>query len=158
MSLLAFFQWCNDSAMSVTIRNSVWQFAVIQSFHLVAVAVFAGAVLIVDLRLMGRGLKQQPLAQVAGDAQPWLIGSLFAILVTGIPQFTTNAMKYYYSPVFWIKMGILLVAVIFTFTLRRKVTLANEARVAPFWAKVVALVSIVLWTGVALGGRVIGFY
>lgn len=158
MSLLAFFQWCSDSAISVAIRNSVWQFAVIQASHLCAVAVFTGAVLVVDLRLMGRGLKQQTLAQVAQDAQPWMMGSLFAIVLTGIPQFTTNAIKYYHTPVFWWKMYLLAVALVFTFTLRTKVTRADETRVGSFWAKVVAVVSIVLWTGVALGGRVIGFY
>ena len=158
MSLLPFFQWLEASAPGAAIRSSTWIYAFDQSVHLVALTVLAGAVLIVDLRLLGRGLTQQPRAQVARDAQPWLIGSLLALLVTGIPQLMSTAIKEYYSPFFWVKMAALILAVIFTFTLRRKVTLADEARVGPFWSKVVGLVSIALWTAVAVPARLIGLF
>ena len=154
--LLPFFEWMEALPISNTIRESVWFYALDQSLHLVALAVFAGAVLVVDLRLMGRGMRQTPLAQVARDAQPWLIWSFLALLVTGIPQLLSTAMKEYYSPFFWFKMDVLLVALIYTFTLRRKVTLTDEARVKPIWAKAVGLVSIVLWSGVAIPARLIG--
>ena len=55
-------------------------------------------------------------------------------------------------------MGILLVALIFNFTLRRKVTGAEEGRVGPLQAKMVGLVSIVLWAGVAITARFIGVF
>jgi putative copper export protein len=156
MSLLPFFQWLGELSVSVAVRNSVWFYAFDQAAHLIALAVFAGAILMVDLRLMGGGLRQRPLAQVAQDAQPWLIGGLLGLLVTGIPQMMSNSIKEYYSPYFWVKMGILLPAVIFTFTVRRKVALTDEARVGPFWGKVVGLVSIALWLGVAVPARLIG--
>ena len=156
MSLRLFFDWFQTLAFSHVFRESVWMFAVIEAVHMLAVAVFVGAVLIVDLRLVGLGLKERPLAQVARDAQPWLIGSLFALLVTGLPMIMGNGEKYYYSDMFWEKMGVAVVAAIFTFTLRRMVTLADQARVWPFWAKAVGLVSIALWGFVAVGGRLIG--
>lgn len=159
MSLLAFSRWCEDLAISGTIRNSVWMFAVVQAIHLCVLAVLAGATLIVDLRLLGRGLKDQPVAQVARDAQPWLVWGFFGMVLTGVPQYITNAFsRYYASPIFWWKMGILVLAVIFTFTVRRKVALADEARVGPVWGKVVGLVSILLWASVTIGGRAIGFF
>ena len=154
--LLPFFEWMEALPISNTIRESVWFYALDQSLHLVALAVFAGAVLVVDLRLMGRGMRETPLAKVARDAQPWLIWSFLALLVTGIPQLLSTAMKEYYSPFWWFKMDVLLVALIYTFTLRRKVTLTDEARVKPIWAKAVGLVSIVLWAAVAIPARLIG--
>jgi len=154
--LLPFFEWMEALPISNTIRESVWFYALDQSLHLVALAVFAGAVLVVDLRLMGRGMRETPLAKVARDAQPWLILSFLALLVTGIPQLLSTAMKEYYSSFFWFKMDVMLVALIFTFTLRRKVTLTDEARVKPIWAKAVGLVSIVLWAAVAIPARLIG--
>jgi putative copper export protein len=154
--LLPFFEWMEALPISNTIRESVWFYALDQSLHLVALSVFAGAILVVDLRLMGRGIRQTPLAQVARDAQPWLIWSFLALLVTGIPQLLSTAMKEYYSPFFWFKMDVLLVALIYTFTLRRKVTLTDEARVNPVWSKTVGLVSIVLWASVAVPARLIG--
>ncbi len=53
-------------------------------------------------------------------------------------------------------MRLLLFTLIFTFSLRHKVTMADEARVGPVWGKVVGLVSIALWTWVAVEGRLIG--
>lgn len=156
--LLPFFQWLGSLPMSKGISESNWIFAVIQALHLVALSVFAGALLVVDIRLLGRGFKQQPLAQVARDAQPWLIAGLLALIVTGIPQLMSTASKQYASPLFWLKIDVLVAALIFTFIVRRKVVLTDEARVGPFWSKVVGVVSIVLWTGVAVPARLIGLF
>ena len=59
--------------------------------------------------------------------------------------------------VFAVKMTSLLLAIIFTFTVRRKVALADEGRVGPLWSRLVAVVSVALWSGVGIGGRWIGF-
>jgi len=154
--LESFFQWMSDSSMSTFINGSNWLYAVIQAFHLVALAVFFGAVLVVDLRLLGRGFTQQPLAQVARDAQPWFIWALIALILTGIPQLVSGATKEYNSPLFWRKMDFLLAAIVFSFTIRRKVVMTPESRVGHFWE--VGLISIVLWLGVAIPARLIGLF
>ena len=156
MSLQPFFEWMEGLWLSQTFQGAVWLSPIVQCVHLIALAVFAGAVLIVDVRLLGRGMTQTPLAQVARDAQPWLIGAFLVLLVTGIPQLTSTAMKQYYSPFFWWKMEGMLLALIFTFTLRRRVTLTDEVRLGSFWPKVVGISSIALWSGVAIGARLIG--
>ena len=155
-ALQPFFEWMQALPISTAISESVWFYAVDQVVHLIAVAVFIGAVLIVDFRVLGRGARQQPLAQVAHDAQPWLLGSLLVLLVTGIPQLISTAMKEFYSPMFWLKMELLAVAIVFTFTIRHKMARADEARLGRVWPKVVAIVSIGLWTGVAMSARLIG--
>ena len=147
--LLPFFQWMDDLVISGVLRNSPWLGPGINVMHLLALTVFAGALLMVDLRLLGTGLTRQPVARLARAAQPWLIGGFIVLtLSTGTKQ--------YYSSFFWGKMEILAVALIFTFTLRRWVTQADETRVGPVWSKVVALVSIALWTTVTVGARLIG--
>jgi hypothetical protein len=157
MSLLAFFTWCEQSFVGEAIRNSQWLFPVIESIHLLALVLIAGAVLVVDMRLFGVGLRRQPVAQLARDAQPWLIGGLMVMLTTGILLFLSEAIKCYYSSAFAWKMTSLLLALIFTFTVRRKVALADEGRVGPLWSRLVAVVSVALWSGVGIGGRWIGF-
>jgi hypothetical protein len=157
MSVLHFFAWCEHSAIGGAIRSSSWLFPVIEAFHLLGLAVIGGAVLVVDLRLFGFGLRRQPVAQLARDAQPWLIASLMVMVATGVLMFTSEAIKCYYHPAFWVKMTSLFLAITFTFTVRRKVTLADETRMGPLWSKLVALVSITLWSGVGIGGRWIGF-
>jgi hypothetical protein len=157
MELLPFIQWCEGSWLGSAIRTSPWAFAVIESVHLLALAAIGGAVLIVDLRLLGFGLRDQPISRIARDAFPWLIGSLAIMLITGIGLFLSEATKCYYSTPFWVKMSSLLLAIIFTFTIRRRITTVEEGRVAPAVYKLVALVSLTLWFGVGAGGRWIGF-
>ena len=106
---------------------------------------------------LGLGLRQQPVAQLARDAQPWLICSLMVMLTTGILLFLAEAIKCYYSPAFAVKMTSLLLAITFTFTVRRKVALADESRVSPLSSRLVAVVSVALWSGVGIAGRWIGF-
>ena len=154
--LLPFFEWMQGAWLSDLFLNSVWLTPIVQCVHLVALTVFAGAVLVVDVRLLGRGLTNTPLAQVAQDAQPWLIWGFVVLLVTGLPQLTSTAIKQYYSPFFWYKMELLLLGLIFTFTIRRKITLADEARLGPYWPKVAGFCSIAIWTGVTVWARLIG--
>jgi hypothetical protein len=156
--LLPFFQWCQDSALGVMIRESVWMFPIIEAVHLLALALIGGAVLIVDMRLAGLALREQPTAIIARDAEPWLIGSLVVMIITGVLLFVSEALKCYYSPPFWLKMLFLSLAITFTFTLRRRVARAADAFAAPWRSKAVAVVSVLLWSGVGLMGRGIGFY
>ena len=157
MSLLTFFQWCEASGIGETIRKSSWLFPVIEAIHLLGLGVIGGAVLVVDMRLLGLGLKRQPVAQLTRDAQPWLVGSLVLMIITGGLLFLSEAIKCYYHDAFWFKMSCLFLAIVFTFTIQRKVIMTDESRLRPLWSKVVAVVSVLLWAGVGIGGRWIGF-
>ena len=154
--MLPLFQLLEHSAIGEAIRNSLWLFPLIEAFHLVGLGVTAGAVLLVDLRLLGLGLRRYPVSQLAKDAEPWLMGSITLMFASGFPLFLSEATKCYYSFAFWVKMTCLLLVVIFTFTLRRRVVMA-DASIAPVWGKLAAMVSLILWAGVGWGGRWIGF-
>jgi hypothetical protein len=149
------FEWIGSLAMSRAIGESLWIYPVVQAFHLVFLAILIGALLIVDLRLLGRGMIRQSTSQVARDAWPWLLTALAGMLLTGLPQLMQNWSRQYYSEFFWQKMYFLAAALVFTFTVRRWVA-AADTRVAPVWGKVVAAVSIFLWMNVAIAGRLIG--
>ena len=157
-SLYTSFQWAEGLALAQAFRESAWMFAIVQSIHLVALSLFGGALLLVDLRLLGQGLKQRPLASVARDAQPWLMLGFIVLLITGVLQFVTKGVTYYENLIFGPKMQILAIATIFTFTIRHKVTRMDESRLGPVLPKLVGLVSIALWTLVTVGGRVIGYF
>jgi hypothetical protein len=141
--LLPYFQAIENGAIGATIRDSLWLFPFVEAFHLVALAVIGGAVLLVDLRLLGLGLKRHPIAELARDAQPWLLGSLVFMIGSGFA--------------FWVKMTSLALAIIFTFTIRRRVTLADDTRFSPAVYRAVGTISILLWSTVGWGGRWIGF-
>jgi hypothetical protein len=155
VSLLPFFEFCEHSAVGEAIRASTWLFPVIESFHLLGLVVIGGSVLVVDMRLLGLGLRNQPVAQLARDAQRWFVGSLIVMLSSGALLFTSEATKCYYHAAFWVKMTSLLLAILFTVTVRRKVIGANRA--TPLHSRLVALASVTLWSAVGIGGRWIGF-
>jgi hypothetical protein len=157
MDLLPFIEWTAASSLNHAISSSPWAFAVIESIHLLALAVLGGAVLIVDLRLLGFGIRTQTLAAVAREAQPWFLGSWVVIVGTGVLLFVSEPQKLYYSWPFEVKMVCLALGTIFALTVRRKVTLASEGSVSPIQLKLVAIVSLALWFGVGAGGRWIGF-
>jgi hypothetical protein len=156
MSLLPFFEWCQSSGLIVAMRGSRWLFPVIESTHLMGLALMGGAVLMVDLRLLGFGFQRQPVALVARDAYRWLIVSLFVMLPTGILLFMASAVKCYYLPVFWVKMTALVLALTFTFSVRRRVAMAAGTSLNPIRSKLVAAVSVALWSTVAIAGRLVG--
>jgi hypothetical protein len=157
MTLLPLFEWFEGTYLGQTIRGSLWMFPVIESFHLVSFAVLGGTVLLVDLRLLGIAFRTQPVAHLAREAYPWLRLSLAVALFSGSLLFLSEPMKLYYNDPFWVKITCLLPAILFTFTVRRRVSFADEGRVGPFWKRLVAIVSVGLWGAVAWGGRWIGF-
>ena len=123
----------------------------VQLIHLISLVVFFGGLLLVDLRLLGLGLKERPLRQVAKEAQPWMIGGLVGLIITGIPATMSTAQLQYDSSIWWLKMYLLGLAIVLTFTVRRTIAQREEAR--GFLPKLVAVGSIFLWMSVAALAR-----
>ena len=157
MSVLEFCRWLQYSGPLHALRQSPIFFPIVATIHLMGLAVIGGAVLVVDLRLLGLGLQSQPVAGLAHDAERWLFRGLAVMVSTGILLFMCFATKYYYITFFWVKMAALLLVTAFTLSVHRRVAMANDADVSPVRCKLVALVSLSLWTIVAVGGRYIGF-
>jgi hypothetical protein len=153
--LLSWAQAVDGSSFIRTMREIAIIGAMVNVFHLLALAVFAGAVLVVDLRFMGTGLTREPLEEVADQARPWLIGGFWALVVTGIMQLALQPVKEYYSEMFNFKMKVMVVAIIFTFIVRPRLARIDEARLR-IWGKLVGLASLALWAGVAIPARLIG--
>ena len=155
--LLAFCEWCNSSFFGHGIRDSVWLFPFVEIFHLLALGVLGGTILILNMRLLGIRFRDEPVSELAREVRPLMLGSLAVMLLSGFLLFSTEAVKMYGNWAFQFKMACLLLAVIFTFTIHRKVTLSEETAIPWVWRWLTALVSIVLWAGVGLGGRAIGY-
>jgi uncharacterized membrane protein len=153
--LQGFFETMGQWPVSQAIGASIWIYPLIQAVHLVFLALFAGGMLIVDLRLLGYGLRSKSVAQVARDARPWMIAGFLGLVATGIPQLMQNSTREYFSEFFWYKMYLIAFGLILLVTVRRKVTQENESTLL---AKVVALVSIATWTGVTINARLIGLF
>jgi hypothetical protein len=153
------FQWIEQSWLGTSVNSSLWAFAAFEAVHLLALAVIGGAILVVDLRTLGWVFPRQRVAEVATEARPWLIGSVIAMFLTGIPLMASLALsKYYFNEAFRLKMYFLGAALLFTFFIRQPVALSDEVRANSRMAKAVAVVSVMLWSGVGIMGRGIGFW
>ena len=155
--LFPFFDWLGHSVIGETIRSSAVLIALTQIIHLLGLTMLAGTVLMVDMALLGFGIRRVPTARIAAELAPWTAGGLAVMLISGPLILSSETRKCYDSSFFWLKMAILVAAVVFHFSVYRRVT-RSEPPVGPLRAKLVACVSLALWIGVALAGKMIGIY
>lgn len=153
--LLPFFEWLEASAVGTALAQSIWSFAVIEAIHLVGLCLLGGALLIVDLRLLGTGLKGQAISRLGAYAHRWLVWATALMLVTGTLLWISEPIKLYYNDSFWWKVRALPFALLFTFTIRRRVV--RSATEATARTRLVGVISLALWFTVAAAGRWIGF-
>ncbi|HEY2883961.1 MAG TPA: DUF6644 family protein [Rhizomicrobium sp.] len=154
LNLYAQFAAVEASDLGTAIKASSWLFPAIEAAHLLALALLGGSLLILDLRLLGAGLTLQPTSVVERESRPWLISALATMIVSGVLIGCSEALKLYDKPAFWVKMGALAAAALFTFAV--KLPLARRD-VSGSRAKSLAVLSLGLWLAVALAGRWIGF-
>lgn len=155
-SWLWLFEWCEATAIGHAIKDSAWLFPVIEAGHLLGLCVLGGSLLVVDLRMLGLGLRGQTIAELAHEVRPWLLGSIGVMLVTGTALFLSESVKCYYSQAFWVKITALPIGLLFTLTVRQRVARAGTLDTTAL-TRLVALLSLALWFTVAAAGRWIGF-
>lgn len=156
MTLLALCEWMQGSWLGQTVHTSRWLFPVLESAHLLALSLLGGTLLLVDLRLLGLLLPDQPIASLARGVRPWCARSLAAMAMTGVPLLFSEAVKCSRIPAFWVKLAALPFALAFLYAVRDPVAL-DERTVTGTRTRWVAVSSIALWFTVAAAGRWIGF-
>lgn len=156
MTPLELFDWLERTTIGTAIRESTWLFPVVESVHLLGLAMLGGAVLVVDLSLLGFGLHGKPASYLLAQSRPFLLGAIALMLVTGIPLFLSEAVKCYWSDAFTVKMSALAVALLFTFGVRNRLVRSRPGLEA-WQARAIAGASLASWLTVAIAGRWIGF-
>ena len=124
------------------LKNSLL-FPAVQSVHLIGIALLVGTIVLVDLRLLGCALRSYDVTDLTDRFARFRRTGLAIMLTTGPILFAADIPRYIHNPAFIIKMAILLVALGVQFGISEKHN------------RLVAVVSIVLWTCVVLGGRAI---
>ena len=89
-SLLPFFRWCDETFIAVKIRDSVFAFPVIETFHLFALTLLFGSIIVLNLRLFGLIMKDRPVSRVVGELAPWTLGALIVMLSSGVLLFLSD--------------------------------------------------------------------
>lgn len=156
-SFLPFFEWCGRTWLGTSVRDNVLAFPIIETFHLLALAILLGTVLIVNLRAFGLGAQRSSYSQLAGELEPWMLTSLAVLILSGIPMAMSEPMKCYESVSFPIKMILLVLAILWHFTIQRRWTTPEAIRLTPTKGKLAACLSILLWAGIGIAGKAIPY-
>src|SRR5260370_5825463 len=126
------------------LNGSALIFPALECIHIVGFALSIGTIAILDFRLLGLGLKRQSVAELAKDLAPWTLAGLAIMLLSGPAMFSSDSDMYYLNISFQIKMVLLLLAIVFNYTIHRRVALKGALP----QQKLVACVSLALWMGV----------
>ena len=153
--------WLQETSLAVQIRDSLFAFPLLESAHVIGLALVFGTIAIVDLRLLGLASTHRSFQRLASDTLKWTWGAFVLTAVTGVLMFITNAAVYFHNGYFRAKVVLLVLAAInalvFELTARRNVQRWDQAPSAPPLGRAVAAVSLVIWLAVIVTGRMIGF-
>jgi hypothetical protein len=155
MSLLPFFEWCDNTRVAVVIRDSRVLFPIIETFHLFALTILLGTTVVISLRLIDVTMRRQPIVELADDLAPWSNGSIVVMLASGVLLFLSEALKCYGSSAFRVKMVLLLLALVFHITVFRPIS--RMAAASSLRRTIAGVGALALWFGVGLAGRGIAF-
>jgi hypothetical protein len=162
MNLLQICQWLQSTGPATALRESNFVFPILEGIHVLSIALIAGTVAIVDLRMLGLALKKEPVSQVAGQILPLTWAGFAVSVLTGTVLFASEAVKCYLSPSFRVKVLLLVFAglnpLIFHSTVYRSVAEWGHAVRTPPRARLAAALSLTLWSGIVIAGRAIAYF
>jgi hypothetical protein len=156
MLLTYFLEGVREAPPWNPIARWEWVFPVVEAIHICGFTLLVGTMVILDLRLLGASLKTQPVSRLAKELSPWIWAGILVQLTTGPYLFSGDPHEYVQVAAFRNKMLLLLLALLFHFTVIRKATAPSADSVPLGWRRPAALVSLGLWFSVLLAGLWIG--
>src|SRR5690554_599041 len=149
-----------NTSLAVLIRQSAWLYPSLEIVHIVGIVLLVGAAFMFDLRLLGFA-KKLPINDLGNHLLPWSVRGLWLIIPSGILLFITNAASLGNNPVFWTKMILLILggvnALVFRRLFFRSIQTWNQDTPVPPTAKLIACISIIVWTAVIGCGRLLAY-
>src|ERR1700749_4376935 len=101
--MLSICQWIFHTQLSVAIRESIWVYPILDVLHCVGILLVAGTIVVVDLRLLGMGLRRSPVSSVIGQVLPWTLAGFVFMAVTGCLIAWSEPVRLFHSPFFRLK-------------------------------------------------------
>ena len=161
MSLLSFAQWVQSTQLFTALRGSAYVYPIVLSLHMIALALFGGLIVVTDVRLLGWALLKYPVSEFLDQLRPLKRFGFVVMATCGVLMACCKAEEYYYNVFFWAKMSLLVLVGVHALIFRRGVygnaAKLDAAPAMPGQAKLAAALSLLLWTGLVLAGRGIGY-
>jgi hypothetical protein len=159
MSTPALLEWIESTDLSTAIREGALPYPIIGGLHLLGIALFGGMVLVTDLRLLGWTMRRFPVSDIVQQFKPWKWTGFVLVTVTGLLLAWAEPLKLYRSPAFWVKMALLALVGVHALAFRARVY-GNTAKLdeaVTTEAKLAASLSLFLWAGLIVSGRLIAY-
>lgn len=151
--------WLSNTVISEAMRNIFWMWPVMENLHFLGLSVMFGALLAVDLRVLGLA----PSIPMRGAMKliPLVLIAFTVNLLTGLAFILADPYRYFYNLAFQWKIGLIFLAganaLWFWFGEHKRLVLLGEGEQADFPAKVIAGLSLVIWAAVIVLGRLIPY-
>jgi uncharacterized membrane protein len=159
MSITSILESIESTDLSTAIREGALPYPVLGGIHLLGIALFGGMVLATDLRLLGWAMRCRPVSDIVQQFRPWKGVGFVLVVASGLLLAWAEPQKLYRSPAFWIKIGLFVLVGVHALVFRAGVyknTAKLDAAVTP-QAKLAAVISLILWAGLIVWGRLIAF-
>jgi hypothetical protein len=154
-------QWIHQTPLSVSVRESIWVYPILNVLHCVGILLVAGTIVVVDLRLLGLGLRSSPVSSVVRQVLPWTLFGFGFMAVTGSLLAWSEPLRLYKSVFFPWKLLFVAVAglnaLLFHLGVYRGVGAWDSASLTPARARLAGAVSIFCWICVIAAGRAVGY-
>ncbi len=161
MGLSTLAVWLSETQGSIALHESFYMYPLIETTHVLAIFLFAGSISMVDLRLLGRGFTDTPVSEMTRRMLPWTVIGFIVLLITGALLFYAIPVRSYHSLWFRLKVLLLVVAAVNVWWLHRRIQRDCERwdsdPVPPRNARIAAAVSLLMWAGVIVAGRMIAY-
>jgi hypothetical protein len=151
------YTWIDDSRISLALRNSRVAVPIVETIHLLAIALAVGTIMMIDLSILGVGMRRQAVPKIARELAPLTWIGLGVAFATGLLLFWSEAAKISCKPVFWLKMALLAATFVFHLTVHRQATMPDPP-MAEGRARMTAALSLTLWFAVAFGGKAVALF
>lgn len=154
---MGLFAWLESTGIATWVReaDSVWAFPTVLTLHTFGLGILVGASAVIDLRLLGAGrsLTLPSLRPLFGLA--WT--GFWLNAVTGSLLFAADASARASSPLFLAKLLLVAAGVAVTMLVQRAVLGRDATFDVPANARVLALISLVVWTAAITAGRLLAY-
>jgi hypothetical protein len=155
--LESFCKWLEATSGSVALRESILVYPLVETTHVLSLTIFFGLIALMDLRLIGVGLRGVPVSQIVSRLQPIGVGGFVVMVVSGILLFYSGPMRAYQNVFFRVKLMLIVLAglnaMLFHWTVFRQIEHWDNDEKPPGRARMAGALSLVFWSGVIICGR-----
>jgi len=159
MSIPSLLEWIESTDLSTAIREGALPYPIIGGIHLLGIALFGGMLLMTDLRLLGWAMRRRPVSDIVQQFRAWKWAGFVIVAASGLLLAWAEPLKLYRSPAFWVKMALLALVGVHALVFRGRVY-GNTAKLdiaVTAEAKLAAAISLLLWAGLVVSGRLIAY-